>query len=133
VGFLAITVSDLGAGIHGTLLPREGESDFDRLIRAFRVGESSMPEGADIERGKGLDSILEACETTKALLLVFSRDLCAFFDATVQNRAQRSLLSRYQQWEGLKQCGTSLSLVLPVFGHVPKANEAAKQGEMLLQ
>lgn len=114
-GFLAVTIADVGLGIHNTLPERRSESTWARLNRAFKPGESSKSVGIDVQRGSGLDLILTACESLKALLLVSSGGEIGYFDGSCKKHNAEDSLTRYPDWCESKSCGTSLTLIFPSY------------------
>jgi len=114
-GFLAVSIIDVGLGIHNTLPARKNETPWERVNRAFRVGESCKPIGADIQRGNGLELVLSACESLRALLLISSGSELGFFDGSNAKRGGDNALKRFSDWCECKSCGTSLTIVFPSF------------------
>jgi len=117
---IAITVVDTGPGIHRRLEPKAGESDWDRLGRAFLPGESSKPQGV-VGRGQGLHLVLDgfaSCEKLRAFLFVRSANLLAYRDFTDQNFSATHLDKPHalQPWdqEISGGTGTALTVVWPI-------------------
>lgn len=77
---LCVTVCDYGPGIQNTLPPLEGESDWDRLLRAFRRGVSRKAKSGSPDWGQGLPNILDTAKALKALLFVRSAGEAAVAD-----------------------------------------------------
>ena len=117
---IAITVVDTGPGIHRRLESKAGESDWERLGRAFLPGESSKPQGVT-GRGQGLHLVLDgfaSCEKLRAFLFVRSANLLAYRDFTDQDfsAAHRDKPHALQPWDqeipgGI---GTALTVLWPV-------------------
>ncbi len=107
--FFAFTVADLGAGIHNTLPRAAGESDWDRLNRAFSAGETRKPRGDGLEAGQGLAKLRKSAKRLSALLFVKSADLAGYIDFSVDNDSQRITQIPPQ----LGFMGTSLTLMWP--------------------
>ena len=78
--FYALTVADLGPGIHNTLPALPGESSWDRLKRAFQPGQTRKNKTGDLEAGLGLVKLRASAKRLHALLFVRSSDLLAFSD-----------------------------------------------------
>jgi hypothetical protein len=108
---VCFTVSDLGPGIHRTVPQVQGESEWQRLNRAFEIGVSRKPAGSGPNRGVGLDQILEAAVRLRALLFVRSAELVGFKDFS--NLSEIPPKFTLDCWpETIKiDCGTSISLL----------------------
>ena len=120
VGVLAaVSVVDTGLGIHRTLLGKPGESEWERLGRAFLPGESSKPIGIE-GRGQGLNHVIDAltsCTALRAFLQVRSANMLAYRDFTDQSvgtDAGPYALRRLGDDLRTDTSGSSLTLVWPV-------------------
>lgn len=110
----AYTVADLGPGIHRTLRPATPEeSDWARLERAFRPGESRKPKGSDVESGMGLWKLYAAAIRLKALLFIKSGSLLAYVDFSSVKNETMPKLSPWKEVDHLGCVGTSLTLIWP--------------------
>lgn len=110
----AYTVADLGLGIHRTLRPATPqETDWERLERAFRPGESRKPQGTDVESGMGLWKLYAAATRLKALLFVKSGGLLGYVDFSRQQNGTIPKISPWTEVESLGDVGTSLTLIWP--------------------
>jgi hypothetical protein len=107
---ISFTVSDLGPGIQNTLRPIEGESEPNRLLRAFKSGESSKPTGTDTARGQGLTRILEAASAIQALLIITSARRLIYRDFSSEATVDESGLIIHPN-ELSVSAGTSLTLL----------------------
>jgi hypothetical protein len=110
---LGFTVCDLGPGIHHTLPSHPGENGWEKLVRAFRVGESRKPPGSDATRGQGLDKLLGAARRLKAFLLVRSSELVGYRDFSTEKVISEQALQIWPWSKGIPGCGTSLSVLWP--------------------
>lgn len=110
---LGLTVCDLGPGIHHTLPSQLGENDWDKLARAFRVGESRKPPGSDATRGQGLDKLFGAARRLNAFLLVRSSELIGYRDFSTSRVVSEQLLHKWPWSKGIAGCGTSISVFWP--------------------
>lgn len=114
--FMALTVFDVGPGIHHTLPARREEAAWRRLQRAFQHGESRKPSGIDITRGEGLPNLMEACHASneaQAFLFVRTAELTGYRDFSL---GPDSAAAELQQWQAASPgpVGTSLSLLWPI-------------------
>ena len=111
---VAITVADIGAGIHNTLAPQNDESPWARLNRAFELGVSRKPPGSGPNRGVGLTQILKAASKLRAFLFVRSGELAGFKDfgerLSVKNLEHHFSLDKWPEKITVDR-GTSVSLV----------------------
>lgn len=102
----AFTVCDLGPGIHRTLPEKSGETEWDRLGRAFSAGESRKQVGFGLEAGQGLAKLKSGVERLRALLYVKSGALSGFMDfSRPDSNSGLSALSA-------NQCASGSSLTL---------------------
>lgn len=108
---LAVTVADYGPGIHRTLPGRAGESDWNRLLRAFETGSSCKPSASDLSWGQGLPNIVDVCKPPlKGFLFVRSAELSGCADFSLPSEADTSLLIPLTN-VAPSGCGTSLSIL----------------------
>lgn len=111
----ALTVADLGPGIHHTLPALPGESSWHRLNRAFQPGQTRKKKTGDIEAGLGLVKLRASAERLHALLFVRSSDLLAFSDFSSPGIDSDPAILRPWPDEQLRMgtSGTSLTLLWP--------------------
>jgi hypothetical protein len=107
--FFAFTVADLGAGIHNTLPTTPGESNWDKLNRAFTAGETRKQRGAGLEAGQGLAKLHGSAGRLRALLFVKSADLSGHIDFSIEGENRRLV----ENPKRLGSTGTSLTLMWP--------------------
>ena len=111
---LAYTVTDFGRGIQHTLPPKDvNETLEQRLIRAFKSGESRKTHGTATSVGEGLDKMLAASRTLGAFIFVHSAGLLAFADFS---DAQDASLGQFLQQNiqvSATNIGTSVTVIWP--------------------
>lgn len=111
---LAYTVTDFGQGIHQSLPPKDlNETPEQRLLRAFRSGESRKAHGTVTSVGEGLDKMLAACRTLGAFIFVHSAGILAFADfsdpddVSLEQNLQKNLQL------SATDIGTSITVIWP--------------------
>jgi len=113
--FYALTVADLGPGIHNTLPALPGESSWDRLKRAFQPGQTRKNKTGDLEAGLGLVKLRASAKRLHALLFVQSSDILAFSDFSLPGVDADPATLRPWPDDRLRigTSGTSLTLLWP--------------------
>src|SRR6266446_907814 len=113
----AVTVADIGPGIHNTLPPEGDETPWARLNRAFLPRVSRKPASGDVKRGMGLTNVMSAARFMNALLFVRSGALAGYRDFSSGTKPSTGLL--FDAWpEPLRGAkGTSLTLIWPIGAH----------------
>lgn len=110
----ALTVADIGPGIHNTLPALPGESAWSRLNRAFQPGQTRKKKTGDIEAGLGLVKLRASAERLHALLFVRSSDLLAFSDFSSPGvDSDPATLRPWPEQLRMGTSGTSLTLLWP--------------------
>lgn len=110
---IAFSVTDLGPGIHKTLRGVDGESDWERLNRAFLPGVSRKPT-SDLSRGYGLMKILDAARRLNAFLFVRSAGLIGYRDFSVPGNVSKEPLLIPWELNNSIPLGSSLTLLWPM-------------------
>jgi hypothetical protein len=111
--FTACTIADLGPGIHRTLRPRQDESDWERLNRAFAAGESRKPRGSGLSVGHGFTKMLTAARELKAFFYIRSAELSGYKDFSIRDQQIESPLTRLPDSPHDK-VGSSITLLWPL-------------------
>lgn len=114
---LCVTVCDYGPGIQNTLPPLEGESQKNRLLRAFRRGVSRKPKSGSPDWGQGLPNILDTAKALKALLFVRSAGEVALADGGSTDPSWTSLSGPGMSADHI--AGTSLTVTWAVTNENP--------------
>ena len=122
LGFLFITVSDQGRGIHSTLGRKGAESVSECFARAFRPGESRKPSG-ETERGAGLDRAARAAFELEGCIHVVSGGLRYVHDFSFESQKYPGLLFKdIESFPNLAESGTSFTVVIPEYRADPAQN-----------
>ncbi|MCL9851522.1 hypothetical protein RSP673_016940 (plasmid) [Ralstonia solanacearum P673] len=122
LGVICLSVADQGDGIQATLPispDHPGETDTERLARAFIPGESRKAAGV-VQRGLGLPNIIAAAHSLQALLRVTSGDLVASQDFSYDDEKYPQLkLDSIRRLPDGAPRGTCVSLFVPEFALSP--------------
>lgn len=111
--FTAYTIADLGPGIHRTLPSGANESDWQRLNRALRAGESRKARGSGLSVGQGFTKILTAAKELKAFVFLRSAEMSGFKDFSTGTERVDSPLAQYaESMHG--DVGSSITLLWPL-------------------
>jgi hypothetical protein len=117
LGVLCLTVTDQGNGIQATLPALDGETEIERLIRAFRENESRKPVGA-VARGQGLTRALKAAFDLNAMIQVCSNGLNGSQDFSLWEEKYPYLkLTEVRRLPITQISGTSISVFIPEHSH----------------
>jgi hypothetical protein len=112
---VCLSVMDMGDGIQHTLPPKEDETEGERLLRAFRLGESRKNSGA-IERGAGLDRVVKVAHRLGARLQIASAGRMIVKDFSLGEDKLPDLSGAVETvLPNHVQGGTSVDLLVPRF------------------
>ncbi|MCT7307124.1 hypothetical protein [Ralstonia wenshanensis] len=122
LGVICLSVADQGNGIQATLPispDHAGETDTERLARAFIPGESRKATGV-VQRGLGLPNIVAAAHNLQALLRITSGNLVASQDFSHDDDKYPQLkLDSIRRLQDGASRGTCVSLYVPEFALSP--------------
>lgn len=111
---LAYTVTDFGRGIQNTLPPKDlHETAEQRLIRAFKSGESRKAHGTASAVGEGLDKMLSACYTLGAFVFVHSAGFLAFADFSDSRKVSMDQILKENIHPSASDIGTAVTVIWP--------------------
>lgn len=115
LGVVCLTVADQGNGIANTLPPYDTETSTERLIRAFKPGESRKPASV-VQRGLGLPKLVTSAHQLQALLRVSSAGLTIGQDFSLYGSKYPVLdLEGVREVPNAAGAGTAVSIYLPEF------------------
>src|SRR5262249_38526741 len=103
-----------------------GETPIERLIRAFRSGETCKPPTPGIRRGEGLDYVLQSCQRLSAYLYVQSAEagLSADYSSASSQRPAEAA-GRLRPHDRPSGCdrGTAITVLWPLLRENPDQEE----------
>jgi hypothetical protein len=115
LGLVCLTVADQGDGIAQTLPPKSGETESERLIRAFSPGESRKPRGS-VQRGLGLPKLVSAAHHLQALIRVTSGGFTIGQDFSLTSSKYPQLdFASVRKTPMTNGPGTAISIFVPEF------------------